>query len=65
MEKRTVLVTGIGGNVGQGILRNIISLNLPIKLVGIDIASFTPGNHLCDVTYKVPYSYDENYINSS
>jgi len=62
MEKGTVLVTGIGGNVGQGILRNIISLNLPIKLVGIDIASFTPGNHLCDVTYKVPYSYDENYI---
>lgn len=62
MEKRTVLVTGIGGNVGQGILRNIISLNLPIRLIGTDIANFTPGNHLCDVTYKVPYSYDEGYI---
>ncbi len=62
MEKRTVLVTGIGGNVGQGILRNIISLNLPIRLIGTDIASFTPGNHLCDVTFKVPYSYDESYI---
>ncbi len=62
MEKRTVLVTGIGGNVGQGILRNIISLNLPIRLIGTDIASFTPGNHLCDATYKVPYSYDESYI---
>lgn len=62
MEKRTVLVTGIGGNVGQGILRNIISLNMPIRLVGIDIAGFNPGNHLCDVTYRVPYSYDENYI---
>ncbi len=61
MEK-TVLVTGIGGNVGQGILRNIISLNLPIRLIGIDIAGFTPGNHLCDSTYVVPYSYDENYI---
>jgi len=62
MHQKTVLVTGIGGNVGQGILRNIISLNLHIKLVGIDIASFTPGNHLCDVTYKVPYSYEESYI---
>jgi carbamoyl-phosphate synthase large subunit len=62
MEKKTVLVTGIGGNVGQGILRNIISLNLPIRLIGTDIASFTPGNHLCDATYKVPYSYDESYI---
>ncbi|MGG7036239.1 MAG: ATP-grasp domain-containing protein [Flavobacterium sp.] len=61
MEK-TVLVTGIGGNVGQGILRNIISLNLPIRLIGTDIAGFTPGNHLCDVSYKVPYSFDESYI---
>ena len=62
METKTVLVTGIGGNVGQGILRNIISLNLNIKLIGIDIASFTAGKHLCDTTYVVPYSYDENYI---
>lgn len=62
MEKRTVLVTGIGGNVGQGILRNIRSLNLPIRLIGTDIDSFTAGNHLCDFSYKVPYSYDENYI---
>ena len=62
MEKRTVLVTGIGGNVGQGILRNIRSLNLPIRLIGIDVESFTAGNHLCDFSYKVPYSYDESYI---
>ena len=40
MEKRTVLVTGIGGNVGQGILRNIRSLNLPIRLIGTDIIDF-------------------------
>jgi carbamoyl-phosphate synthase large subunit len=64
MEKRTVLVTGIGGNVGQGILRNIISLNLPIRIIGTDISNFTPGNHLCDFAYKVPYAYDENYIAS-
>lgn len=62
MEAKTVLVTGIGGNVGQGILRNIASLNLSIRLIGTDIASFTPGNHLCDAAYKVPYSYDESFI---
>lgn len=62
MEKKTVLVTGIGGNVGQGILRNIRSMNLPIRLIGTDIESFTAGNHLCDFTYVVPYSYDETYI---
>lgn len=62
METKTVLVTGIGGNVGQGVLRNISSLNHKIRLIGIDIASFTSGNHLCDKTFKVPYSYDSNYI---
>ena len=57
-----ILVTGIGGNVGQGILRNIISLNFDIKLIGVDINSFTPGNHLCAKTYVVPFSNHENYI---
>lgn len=64
MEKGRVLVTGIGGNVGQGILRNIRSCFPEIYLVGIDIASFTAGNHLCDKTFKVPYSYEDNYIST-
>jgi carbamoyl-phosphate synthase large subunit len=62
MEAKTVLVTGIGGNVGQGVLRNIRDLNYTIYLIGTDIASFTAGNHLCDITYQVPYSYDASYI---
>jgi carbamoyl-phosphate synthase large subunit len=62
MEKRTVLVTGIGGNVGQGILRNIISLNRSIKIVGTGVEDFSGGNHLCSKYYKLPYSYFENYI---
>lgn len=62
MEAKAVLVTGIGGNVGQGILRNIQSLNLPIRIVGVDIAAFTPGSFLCDKTYTVPYSYERNFI---
>ena len=62
MDSKTVLVTGIGGNVGQGVLRNITSLGLPIRIIGCDIASFSPGNHLCDRTYQVPYSYDDKYI---
>ena len=62
MERKTVLVTGIGGNVGQGVLRNIKSLDLDITVVGTDIANFTAGNHLCDFTYEVPYSYSDQYI---
>lgn len=62
MDTKTILVTGIGGNVGQGILRNIRSLQLPIRIIGCDISSFTAGNHLCDQTYEIPYSYTEEYI---
>jgi carbamoyl-phosphate synthase large subunit len=62
MEKKTVLVTGIGGNVGQGVLRNIRSLGLNIRIVGTDISNFTAGNHLCDATHVTPYAYSENYI---
>ncbi len=64
MEKKVILVTGIGGNVGQGILRNVKDSFPEIHLIGTDIASFTSGNYLCDKTYQVPYSYDENYIPS-
>lgn len=62
MEKKTVLVTGIGGNVGQGILRNIASLQWPIHLIGTDIATFSAGSHLCHATYQVPYAFDPGYI---
>ena len=62
METRTILVTGIGGNVGQGIVRNIISLNNSFKIIGTGVEDFSGGNHLCDKYYKLPYSYFENYI---
>ncbi len=62
MERKTILVTGIGGNVAQGALRNILSLNMDINIIGVDISPFTAGNHLCNRTYVVPYAYDEQYI---
>lgn len=62
MEAKKVLVTGIGGNVGQGILRNIRDSFSELVIVGVDVANFTAGNYLCDKTYQVPYSYESNYI---
>lgn len=62
MEKAKIIVTGIGGNVGQGILRNIRSSFPELYLIGLDISDFTSGNYLCDSTYKVPYAVDEQYI---
>lgn len=62
MEKETVIVTGIGGNVGQGILRNIRHRYPQLRLVGTNTVAFSAGNHLCDAVYEVPYAYHEGYI---
>ena len=59
---KTVLVTGIGGNVGQGILRNILANDFKVRLVGTDILRVSAGNYLCDRVYKVPYGVDPKYI---
>jgi len=62
MNCYNILVTGIGGNVGQGIIRNIRSLALNLKVTGTNITAFSAGNHLCDYFYKVPYASDSGYI---
>jgi carbamoyl-phosphate synthase large subunit len=59
---KNVLVTGIGGNVGQGILRNIKATQFDIKTIGCNIIDFSSGNHLCDKFYKVPFANKEGYI---
>jgi carbamoyl-phosphate synthase large subunit len=64
MDKRKILVTGIGGNVAQGIIRNTRSAYPDIFIVGSNTAAFSAGNHLCDSFYTVPYAYDEGYINA-
>ena len=62
MKNKNVLVTGIGGNVGQGILRNIIAEGLPIDIYGCNTIEFSAGNHFCLKTFKVPFAFDVNYI---
>lgn len=57
-----MLVTGVGGNVGQGIIRNLRSIDVNFRIVGTNTESFSAGNHLCDQFYQVPYAVDESYI---
>ncbi len=63
-EAKTILVTGIGGNVGQGIAQNIAAMGYPITIIGTDIAAFSAGTHLCHYTYQVPYAQDPDYISA-
>lgn len=60
--RKTVLVTGIGGNVGQGILRNIISCKYNLKIVGTNTFPVSAGNYLCDAVYTVPTADSVRYI---
>lgn len=56
-----VLVTGIGGNVGQGILRNIRRSHPEIFLIGSDVSELNPGLHFCDEFFLVPYAFEPDY----
>ncbi|MBK6608105.1 MAG: hypothetical protein IPG24_22135 [Leptospiraceae bacterium] len=44
--KKKVLVTGIGGNVSQGILRNMLKLNYNLELIGTNTERVSAGDFL-------------------
>ncbi|MCF8460012.1 MAG: ATP-grasp domain-containing protein [Flavobacteriales bacterium] len=58
----SVLVTGIGGNVGQGILRNIQNSGLPVNIIGCNVIGLSSGNHLASKVYQIPYANHPDYI---
>lgn len=60
--RKSIIVTGIGGVVGQGILGNIADLNLDVDIIGVNVTAVSAGNYLCNRVYKVPFSYDKTYI---
>ena len=59
---KTLLVTGIGGNVAQGIIRTIRHLYPKFKVIGTNAKFVSAGNFLCDEVIEVPMSYADNYI---
>jgi len=61
---KSILVTGIGGGVGQGILRNLRALGLQNPIIGTNVERVSAGNHLCDAVYEVPFAYDDTYVDS-
>jgi len=62
-KKPTILVTGIGGTVGQGIIRNIHHDQLPLRIIGTNTERISNGNHLPDRVYEVPFGNDPKYLN--
>lgn len=54
----------MGGNVGQGIARNVAASGRPIRIVGTNNQGFSGGNHLCDAFYVVPNGDQKDYVPS-
>jgi carbamoyl-phosphate synthase large subunit len=61
---KTIIVTGIGGVVGQGIVRNARAMGRDLRIVGVNVSRISAGNHMCDEVVEVPYAYDDNYISA-
>ena len=61
MSKK-ILVTGIGGVVGQGIIKNIKSYYPSFIIIGTNTKHLSGGNYLCDTVYEVLPAIADEYI---
>lgn len=59
----TVLVTGAGGGVGQGIIKSLkLIRDLQIKIVAADMSNLAAGVYAGDVSRILPSAAAENYM---
>ncbi|HEY6805805.1 MAG TPA: ATP-grasp domain-containing protein [Pyrinomonadaceae bacterium] len=54
MNSHRVLITGIGGNVGQGVLKSLRASSRKFHIVGIDMEMLSAGFSLVDRYYQTP-----------
>ena len=57
-----VMVTGVGSNVGQGIIAGVRAHNSNDWILGTDIAKVCAGYFMCDKGVQVPYANDPSFI---
>lgn len=60
---KNILVTGIGGDLGQSISRCIYDSFKEIRLVGSDVDHINSGNIFVDNLFILPKANDPNYLN--
>ncbi len=62
MTTHSVLITGIGGNIGQGILKSLRAGKRSYYIVGIDMEPLSAGFSLVDSYYKTPRTGDPAFM---
>ena len=58
----TVLVTGAGALLGQGIIRSLQRGSLDVKIVAVDPSPLAPALHWVDEAYSVPMASHPDYL---
>lgn len=53
-SSRTVVVTGVGAIIGQGIVRSLRQSKRDVRVIGIDLNANSMGPYLCDAFYAKP-----------
>ena len=61
---KNILITGIGGDLGQSISRVISDEFQEINIYGSDLNNLNSGNLFCDEIYFLPFASDSNYISN-
>jgi carbamoyl-phosphate synthase large subunit len=54
MSAHNVLVTAVGGNVGQGVLKSLRGATRRFRIVGVDMEPLSAGFSMVDAAYCVP-----------
>lgn len=62
MKKINVLVSGVGGDVAQGIIKSLEASSLNLNIFKTCISEYSSWLHKDNNSYIVPYSNDEKYI---
>lgn len=57
-----VLVTGVGSNIGQGIVKSLRMSGIQCRIIGTDMIPLSAGLFRCDKGYIVPPADDEKFI---
>ena len=63
MTNHRVLITAIGGNIGQGILKSLRVSKRNFYIVGIDMEFLSAGFSLTDSYYRTPRTTDPDFTN--
>lgn len=59
----TVLITGAGGGVGQGIIKSLkLISDISIKIIAADMSPLAPGLYSADKSYLVPAAASPDYL---